>query len=183
PTGRWGDLRVPAPAAAAVAPVPAAPVLPAPSAPPPAWLPAARTVPAHLPVPAGTAWLGCPGWRGGSCGRRWRWGATAKPRPGPGLFGIMLAGGSEQLYRPAAHALLRHRLVRRALPLAAHLAQAAAGALQRGHQFAVEHAATAVQQLLQGHRFAVDRGQAVQVGMHAAQRLGGDVLELQGAHR
>lgn len=43
-------------------------------------------------------------------------------------------------------------------------------------------AAVAVQQVLQVDRLAVDRGQAVQVGFHAAQGLGGDVLELQCAH-
>ncbi|SOO31172.1 hypothetical protein XAP6164_5100016 [Xanthomonas phaseoli pv. phaseoli] len=105
---------------------------------------------------------------------------------GPGNVGISSCVATsvlEQLDRAGTHALLRHRLVRRAFPLHAHVAQAVGHLGQRGDQVAVVHAAIAMQQFLQRHRFAVDRGQAIQVGVDAAQRLRGDVLELQGTHR
>src|SRR3546814_15383554 len=63
--------------------------------------------------------------------------SVSKKSPPQGRGRKEAGGGSEQLDAAGIHRLLHHRLVRGALPFAAHLADALDQALQRGLDFAV----------------------------------------------
>src|SRR3546814_7315640 len=93
--------------------------------------------------------------------------SVSKKSPPQGRGRKEAGGGSEQLDAAGIHRLLHHRLVRGALPFAAHLADALDQALQRGLNFAV--VMIAMQKLVQCGRLGVDRAEPLRSEEHTSE--------------